>query len=101
MVIPVWLLKLAADLGIAAGSKVVRSRTGRRIGASALRSVADKLDSEERRSFEEEVTDRLDDLEGGQRKTRLIAILALAIAIGHVIYAILRDHVFHASPMLG
>ena len=34
-------------------------------------------------------------------RTRYIACLALAIAIGHVIYAILRDHVFHASPILG
>ena len=34
-------------------------------------------------------------------RTRHIAYLALAIAIGHVIYAILRDHVFHASPILG
>ena len=34
-------------------------------------------------------------------RTRYVAFLALAIAIGHVIYAILRDHVFHASPILG
>ena len=34
-------------------------------------------------------------------RTRHIAYLALAIAIGHVIYAVLRDHVFHASPILG
>ena len=34
-------------------------------------------------------------------RTRHVAFLALAIAIGHVIYAILRDHVFHASPILG
>ncbi len=34
-------------------------------------------------------------------RTRYIAYLALAVAIGHVIYAILRDHVFHASPILG
>ncbi len=33
-------------------------------------------------------------------RTRHIAILALAVAIGHVIYAILRDHVFHGSPIL-
>ncbi len=33
-------------------------------------------------------------------RTRHIALLALAIAVGHVIYAILRDHVFHASPIL-
>ena len=33
-------------------------------------------------------------------RTRHIAILALAIAVGHVIYAILRDHVFHGSPIL-
>ena len=33
-------------------------------------------------------------------RTRYIAFAALAIAIGHVIYAILRDHVFHASPIL-
>ena len=39
---------------------------------------------------------------GGRRiKTRYVAFLALAIAVGHVIYAILRDHVFHASPILG
>lgn len=43
--------------------------------------------------------------EGGQQgrwrvRTRHIAFAALAIAIGHVIYAILRDHVFHASPIL-
>ncbi len=36
-----------------------------------------------------------------QMRTRHVAFLALAIAIGHVIYAILRDHVFHASPILG
>ena len=34
------------------------------------------------------------------KHTRNIAYLALAIAIGHVIYAILRDHVFHGSPIL-
>ena len=34
-------------------------------------------------------------------RSRYIAYLALAIAIGHVIYAILRDHVFQASPILG
>ena len=34
-------------------------------------------------------------------RTRHIAWLALAVAVGHVIYAILRDHVFHASPILG
>ena len=34
-------------------------------------------------------------------RARHIAYLALAVAIGHVIYAILRDHVFHASPILG
>ena len=33
-------------------------------------------------------------------KTRHIAFLALAIAVGHIIYAILRDHVFHGSPIL-
>ena len=33
-------------------------------------------------------------------RTRHVAFAALAIAIGHVIYAILRDHVFHASPIL-
>ena len=43
--------------------------------------------------------------DGGQQgrrriRTRYIAIAALAIAIGHVTYAILRDHVFHASPIL-
>ena len=34
-------------------------------------------------------------------RTRYVAFLALAVAVGHVIYAILRDHVFHASPILG
>ena len=38
---------------------------------------------------------------GRRIRTRHVAFLALAIAIGHVIYAILRDHVFHASPILG
>ena len=38
--------------------------------------------------------------EGWRLRTRHIAYAALAIAIGHVIYAILRDHVFHASPIL-
>ena len=33
-------------------------------------------------------------------RTLHIALLALAIAVGHVIYAILRDHVFHGSPIL-
>ncbi len=44
-----------------------------------------------------------DGLQRGKRRigTRYIAILALAVAVGHVIYAILRDHVFHASPILG
>ncbi len=37
---------------------------------------------------------------GWRIRTRHIAYAALAIAIGHVIYAILRDHVFHASPIL-
>ena len=31
-------------------------------------------------------------------RTRHIAILALAVAIGHVVYAILRDHVLYGSP---
>lgn len=42
--------------------------------------------------------------EGGKRRRRIrarhIALLALAIAVGHVIYAALRDHVFHGSPIL-
>ena len=44
--------------------------------------------------------------EGGKRRPRRrirarhIALLALAIAVGHVIYAALRDHVFHGSPIL-
>ena len=39
---------------------------------------------------------------GGWRvRTRYVAYLALAVAVGHVIYAVLRDHVFHASPILG
>ena len=38
---------------------------------------------------------------GRRIRTRHIALLALAIAVGHVIYAILRDHVFHGSPILG
>ena len=44
-----------------------------------------------------------DGVQLGKRRIRArhIAILALAIAIGHVIYTILRDHVFHASPILG
>ncbi len=44
-----------------------------------------------------------DGVQPGKRWIRIrhIAILALAIAIGHVIYAILRDHVFHASSILG
>ena len=33
-------------------------------------------------------------------RTRHIAFLALAVGVGHVIYAILRDHVFHGSPIL-
>ena len=33
-------------------------------------------------------------------RARHIAILALAIAVGHVIYAALRDHVFNGSPIL-
>lgn len=46
--------------------------------------------------------DRCDGPRRGLRRirTRHIAYLALAIAIGHVIYAILRDHVFHGSPIL-
>lgn len=38
----------------------------------------------------------------GRRRIRArhIALLALAIAVGHVIYAALRDHVFHGSPIL-
>ena len=46
---------------------------------------------------------RRENAQSGKRRirTRHIACLALAIAIGHVIYAILRDHVFHASPILG
>ena len=45
---------------------------------------------------------RDEDSQPGRRRirTRYIAIAALAIAIGHVIYAILRDHVFHVSPIL-
>ncbi len=41
-------------------------------------------------------------LHRGKRRIRTshIAFLSLAIAIGHVIYAVLRDHVFHGSPIL-
>ena len=38
--------------------------------------------------------------QGPRIKTRHVALLALAVAVGHVIYAILRDHVFHGSPIL-
>ena len=42
--------------------------------------------------------------DGNRRRRRIrarhIALLALAIAVGHVIYAALRDHVFHGSPIL-
>lgn len=42
--------------------------------------------------------------DGNRRRRRIrarhIALLALAIAVGHVIYAALRDHAFHGSPIL-
>lgn len=43
--------------------------------------------------------------DGGKRRRRRIrarhiALLALAIAVGHVIYAALRDHWFNGSPIL-
>ena len=44
--------------------------------------------------------------DGGKRgrrrriRARHIALLALAIAVGHVIYAALRDHWFNGSPIL-
>lgn len=41
---------------------------------------------------------------GNKRRRRIramhIALLALAVAVGHVIYAALRDHVFNGSPIL-
>ena len=36
----------------------------------------------------------------GRRRIRTRHIAILALAIGHVVYAILRDHVFHGSPIL-
>ena len=35
-----------------------------------------------------------------RRRIRTRHIAFLAVAVGHVIYAILRDHVFHGSPIL-
>ena len=40
---------------------------------------------------------RLAEFERRQRRTLYVAVMALAIAIGHVVYAIIRDHAFDGS----
>ena len=85
-------------IGTAIAAKAATSRTGRRVGAKVLRQIADKLEDDQTAlEFQESVNRRFVDSERRQSRTLYIAVLALAIAIGHVVYAIIRDHVFDGS----
>ena len=75
------------------GRFVGSSKSGRRIVSEGQRGAADYLDSETVESFDR----RLAESERRQKRTLYIAVLALTIAIGHVVYAIIRDHVFDGS----
>ena len=90
MGLPAMFLK---EVGLFVARKVGSSKTGRRIVAKGLRGAADYLDRETVESFDR----RLAESERRQKRTLYIAVLALAIAIGHVVYAIIRDHVFNGS----
>ena len=81
------------QVGLFEASKVASSKTGRGIVAKDLRGAADYLD----RDTVESVNRRLAESERLQKRTLYIAALALAIAIGHVVYAIIRDHAFDGS----
>ena len=79
-------------------SKVVMYPMVRRLGARALRRVAGKLEDEVSvTGFPEAVNRRLDASARRQRLILYIAALALAVAVGYVVYAALRDHLFDGS----
>ena len=79
-------------------SKVVMYPMVRRLGARALRRVAGKLEDEASvTGLPEAVNRRLDASARRQRLILYIAALALAVAVGHVVYAALRDHLFDGS----
>ena len=75
------------------GRFVGSSKPGRIIVSEGQPGAADYLDKETVESFDR----RLAESERRQKRTLYIAGLALAIAIGHVVYAIIRDHVFDGS----
>ena len=75
------------QVGLFVASKVASSKTGRGIVAKDLRGAADYLD----RDTVESVNRRLAESERLQKRTLYIAALALAIAIGHVVYAIIPN----------
>ncbi len=81
------------QVGRFVATKVASSKTGRRTVAKGLRDDADYLD----RDTVESLNRRLAESERREKRTLYIAVLALAIAIGHVVYAIIRDHVFDGS----
>ena len=82
------------QVGLFVASKVASSKTGRRIVAKGLRGAADYLDRDTVESFDR----RLAESERRQKTDAVcFAVLALAIAIGHLVYAIIRDHVFDGS----
>ena len=90
MPLPALLLK---QVGFFIASKAAGSKFGRKIVAKGLRGAADYLDRDSVESFDR----RLAESERRQKRTLYIAVLALAIAIGHVVYAIIRDHAFDGS----
>ena len=71
----------------------VASKTGRGIVAEGLPATAGHLDKDTVESFDR----RLAESERCGKRTLYVAVLALAIAIGHVVYAAVRDHVFDGS----
>ena len=73
--------------------QVGSSKPGRIIVSEGQTGAADYLDKETVESLDR----RLAESERRQKWTLYVAILALAIAIGHVVYAIIRDHVFDGS----
>ena len=70
----------------------------RRLGPKAPRRVSGKPDDDVTPAdLTEEVSRRLHASVRRQRLILYVAVLALAVAVGHVVYAALRDHVFDGS----
>ena len=70
----------------------------RRLGARILRRVAGEVDEDAQAAgIPEVVNRRLDASARRQRMILYVSVLALAVALGHAVYAALRDHVFDGS----